>query len=174
VVSVNLSGRQIMHPDIVGTVQDALTRSGLPPHALCLEITESVLLDDVELSTSVLASLKSLGVQIGLDDFGTGYSSLTYLRRFPVDVLKIDRSFVEGVGDSHEDRAIVAAVTDLARALGMTTVGEGVETDAQARELQALGCDAAQGFLWSKAVPDVDALAWVRSAGGGSSLRHTA
>jgi diguanylate cyclase (GGDEF)-like protein/PAS domain S-box-containing protein len=162
-VAVNLSARQLLHPTMIDTVRQALGQSGLAPHALCLEITESVLLDDADLAASVVNKLKSLGVRIALDDFGTGFSSLTYLKRLPVDVLKIDRSFVQDLGASRGDAAIVAGVIDLANSFAMSTVAEGVETAAQARELATLGCGRAQGYLWSKPVPAADALEYMRS-----------
>ncbi|HET9769716.1 MAG TPA: EAL domain-containing protein, partial [Acidimicrobiia bacterium] len=109
--------------------------------------------EDGDSTTRALNRLKSIGVQIGVDDFGTGFSSLTYLKRFPVDVLKIDRSFVEGLGRDPQDRAIVASVVDLAHAFGLTTVAEGIETAGQLAELRALGCERGQGFLWSPALP---------------------
>jgi CheY-like chemotaxis protein len=117
---------------------------------LCLEITESVLMEDVTASRNVLQSLKELGVRLGIDDFGTGYSSLLYLRRFPVDFLKVDRSFVSGLGQNSEDGAIVAGVLGLAHALGVEAIAEGVEQPEQADKLAGLGCELAQGFLWSK------------------------
>ena len=163
-VAVNLSARQLLHPSTVADVRQALTRSGLPPHALCLEITETVLLDDADLAATLLTSLRSLGVRIALDDFGTGFSSLTYLKRLPVDELKIDRSFVKDLGTSRDDGAIVSGVIEFASAFSMVTVGEGVETAAHARELTRLGCERAQGYLWSDPLPADDALAFLRSA----------
>jgi diguanylate cyclase (GGDEF)-like protein/PAS domain S-box-containing protein len=163
-VSVNLSARQLTQPQLVDIVSSALVTSGLLPGQLCLELTESVLLDDARSSTKVLTELKDLGVRIGVDDFGTGYSSLTYLQQFPVDTLKVDRSFVEGLGDSGAlggDRAIVAGVIDLAHAFGLTTVAEGVETAEQLAALRELGCEQAQGFLWSAALPEPQVRAWI-------------
>ena len=146
-VGVNLSARQFTDPDLVSIVADALGRAGIAPGTLSLEITESVLMEEVEATAETLRALKDLGVCLSIDDFGTGYSSLSYLKRFPVDVLKIDRSFVDGLGVDRDDEAIVHAVVDLAHALGLEVVGEGVETVAQFRELQRLGCDAVQGYL---------------------------
>jgi CheY-like chemotaxis protein len=139
--------------DLTRLVLRALNDSGLEPGLLCLEITESVLMEDVGASRTVLQSLKELGVRLGIDDFGTGYSSLLYLRRFPVDFLKVDRSFVMGLGHNSEDGAIVAGVLGLAHALGVGAIAEGVEEPAQADKLAALGCEQAQGFLWSKPLP---------------------
>ena len=152
-VSVNLSARQMSAADLTRLVLRALNDSGLEPGLLCLEITESVLMEDVGASRTVLQSLKELGVRLGIDDFGTGYSSLLYLRRFPVDFLKVDRSFVMGLGHNSEDGAIVAGVLGLAHALGVGAIAEGVEEPAQADKLAALGCEQAQGFLWSKPLP---------------------
>ncbi|MBV8982420.1 MAG: EAL domain-containing protein, partial [Acidimicrobiia bacterium] len=152
-VSVNLSARQMSAADLTRLVLRSLNDSGLEPGLLCLEITESVLMEDVGASRTVLQSLKELGVRLGIDDFGTGYSSLLYLRRFPVDFLKVDRSFVSGLGHNSEDGAIVAGVLGLAHALGVGAIAEGVEEPAQADKLAALGCEQAQGFLWSKPLP---------------------
>jgi diguanylate cyclase (GGDEF)-like protein/PAS domain S-box-containing protein len=163
-VSVNLSARQLMRPELGGVVASALERSGLRPEQLCLEITESILLDDAQFSTRALGTLKDLGVRVGVDDFGTGYSSLTYLQQFPVDTLKVDRSFVDGLAETsgaRGDRAIVAGVIDLAHAFGLTTVAEGVETEEQLAVLRSLGCEQAQGFLWAAAKPGPEALAWI-------------
>ncbi|MBA3653646.1 MAG: EAL domain-containing protein [Actinobacteria bacterium] len=165
-LAVNLSTRQLLHRGVVDTVRQALDRSGLPAAALCLEITESVLLDDTDLAASVLGTLKALGVRIALDDFGTGFSSLAYLKRLPVDVLKIDRSFVEGLGTTRDDGAIASGVVDLANAFAMSTVAEGVETIAQAHVVRALGCERAQGYLWSRPLAGDDALRCLRSLPG--------
>jgi diguanylate cyclase (GGDEF)-like protein len=152
-IAVNLSGRQFADPDLVHAVAEALSQAGLPADALWLEITESVLMEEVEATAETLRGLKSLGLHLSVDDFGTGYSSLSYLKRFPVDTLKIDRSFVDGLGTDAEDSAIVAAVVSLARALNLSVVAEGVERVEQVHELRRLGCDSAQGFLLGRPVP---------------------
>jgi EAL domain-containing protein (putative c-di-GMP-specific phosphodiesterase class I) len=152
-VSVNLSPRQLADPSLVDTVRAALRTTGLPPERLCLEITEGVLLDDSENTTAVLRALHHLGVRLAIDDFGTGYSALSYLKRFPFDELKIDQSFVAGLGDGAPDDAIVAATITMAHALGMIVNAEGVETEAQLRRLRLLGCDRAQGFFLARPVP---------------------
>ena len=153
-VAVNLSARQLESAGLPEFVEATLANStGLDPGLLHLEITESVLMDDVEASRASLQALKALGITLVVDDFGTGYSSLVYLRRFPVDALKVDCSFVAGLGRNADDSTIVAAVVGLARALGLATVAEGVETADQAARLLELGCDQAQGYLWSPAVP---------------------
>jgi diguanylate cyclase (GGDEF)-like protein/PAS domain S-box-containing protein len=152
-ITVNVSGRQLAQPSFPGQVERALSVTGLPPDRLGLELTESVLMDDVERSAVALAGLKALGVQVVIDDFGTGYSSLSYLRRFPVDQLKVDRSFVDGVGVEHDDTAIVALIVALARTLGLRSVAEGVETELQRDELRRLGVDRAQGYLLGRPQP---------------------
>jgi diguanylate cyclase (GGDEF)-like protein/PAS domain S-box-containing protein len=148
--SVNLSGRQLGHPDLIGDVARVLADTGIEPGCVVLEITESVLMEDVESSRSTLDALKALGVRIVVDDFGTGYSSLAYLRRFPVDMLKIDQSFIAGLGEDPSDTAIVAAVVSLAHTLGLEAVAEGVETEEQLAELRRLDCDHAQGYLMAR------------------------
>ena len=152
-VRVNLSPRQLAQPELVDGVVEALARSGLPPAALCLEITETALMDDPVHGARVLTELHDLGVRLAVDDFGTGYSSLAQLKRFPVDVLKIDRSFVVGLGVEAEETAIVEAIISMARALGLEVVAEGVERPEQLDELRRLGCHRAQGWLWARAEP---------------------
>src|SRR6202035_1267068 len=130
-ISVNLSGRQLQQPGLVEEIDAVLRETRLDPNALRLEITETVVMHDAAATLAKLEALKALGVQLAIDDFGTGYSSLGYLKRFPVDNLKIDRSFVKGIGRDVEDTAIVRAVINLTEAVGMTTVAEGVETIGQ-------------------------------------------
>ena len=149
-VSVNFSARQLHHPDVVCDVSRALRRAGLEPGRLVLEMTESVLIDDVDDGLAKLGSLKELGVLLAIDDFGTGYSSLAYLQRFPVDVLKIDRSFVDGIEGDGKRSALVRAVIDLAETFGLKTVAEGVETTAQWRRLRAMGCELGQGYRFAR------------------------
>ncbi|HVL03206.1 MAG TPA: EAL domain-containing protein, partial [Acidimicrobiales bacterium] len=164
-LSVNLSARQLLNPGIVEQVRDAVGSCGLDPGALCLEITESVLLDDTESCARSLRALHALGVCLAVDDFGTGYASLTYLKRLAVDTLKIDQSFVKGLGlgtgSSTRDRAIVAGIIDLAHAFGLTTVAEGVETAEQVAQLHALGCRLAQGYHFSGPLPPAQAAEWI-------------
>jgi len=150
---VNLSARQFERPDVVDTVAAALDESGLPAAALGLEITETVLMGNAAAALGTLTALKALGVGLAVDDFGIGYSSLAYLKRFPVDTLKIDRSFVEGLGTDPIDLPIVQAVMSLGRTLGLEVVAEGVESALQEQTLKALGCERVQGFLYSPAVP---------------------
>ena len=160
VLEVNLSARQVDHPDLVANVERALRDSGLSPDRVVLEITESTLMHDARSALRVLHRLKDLGVALAIDDFGTGYSSLGYLQRFPLDVLKVDKSFVAGLGQEAGGEEIVAAVVGLAHALGLRVVAEGVETHRQLAALQELGCDFAQGYLFSPPVPAADLVAW--------------
>src|SRR5680860_825565 len=149
-VAVNLSARQVAHRDLAATVREILARTGLEPVNLRLEVTESVLVEESASATATLEELSEIGVRLVLDDFGTGYSSLAYLNRFPFDALKIDRSFVEGLGIEQERTAIVEAVIGMARALSLDAIAEGVENEAQLSELRRLGCDYAQGHLFSR------------------------
>jgi diguanylate cyclase (GGDEF)-like protein len=160
-VSVNLSEVQIRHPGMAEEVAGALREAGLPGSCLHLEITESLMMDDVEANLRTLHRLKALGVRLSMDDFGTGYSSLSYLKRFPIDYLKIDQSFVADLGDSVEDREIVGSVIGLGHALGMRVIAEGVERRGQVVQLRALGCRLAQGYLFSKPLPAPQASAYL-------------
>jgi diguanylate cyclase (GGDEF)-like protein/PAS domain S-box-containing protein len=149
-VSVNLSARQVSHRDLAAQIADILARAGLDPAHLRLEITESVLVEESAAPRASLEALSELGVGLVLDDFGTGYSSLAYLNRFPLDALKIDRSFVEALGVEQERTAIVEAIIGMARALSMDVIAEGVENEAQVSELRRLGCDYGQGHFFSR------------------------
>jgi len=160
-MSVNLSPRQLRDPDLVSTVREALQRSRLPGAALCLEITESTVMEGADAGATIQA-LKRLGVRLSADDFGTGYSSLVYLRRFPFDQVKVDRSFVTGLGQDSDDNVIVGAVLSMAAALSLSTVAEGVETQAQRDELLLLGADGGQGWLFSAPLPAVEATDYLR------------
>jgi diguanylate cyclase (GGDEF)-like protein len=160
-VSVNLSAWQFGDDRLVELVATALEESGLAPDALWLEITETAVMADVDSTIGTLAALKALGVHLSIDDFGTGYSSLSYLKRFPVDVLKIDRSFVDGFGTDSEDEAIVTAVVRLAQALGKGVVAEGIENSRQLVGLSELGCDAGQGYFFSRPQPPEVMVAWL-------------
>jgi diguanylate cyclase (GGDEF)-like protein/PAS domain S-box-containing protein len=152
-VSVNVAVQQIVDPKFVPTVAEAIDRTGISPASLCLELTEASLMSDTATTIQALESLLHLGVQLCIDDFGTGYSSLSYLRRFPVSILKIDRSFVKGLGTDDGDAEIVQTITTLAHSLGMVAVAEGVETSEQFEALRAIGCDLAQGFLLGRPAP---------------------
>ncbi|HUF31912.1 MAG TPA: EAL domain-containing protein [Acidimicrobiales bacterium] len=147
-VSVNLSARQLAEPDIVEQIAACLEVAGLPGHALHVEVTESALVEDIDVAAERIAAISQLGVLIALDDFGTGQSSLAYLHRFPVDVLKIDRSFVSTVED--RSTALLAGIIALASGLGAITVAEGIETEAEADTLRVLGCHQAQGFYYAR------------------------
>src|SRR3954452_2211439 len=151
-VTVNLSARQVADEQIVEQVRAALGGSGLEPHRLVLEITETVLMQDRDAAAATLWLLKGLGVRIAIDDFGTGYSSLAYLRRFPIDMLKVAREFVDGLGRDAHDDVITRAIVELATTLGLLTVAEGIETTQQQEHVSALGCDLAQGYLFSRPI----------------------
>jgi diguanylate cyclase (GGDEF)-like protein len=160
--TVNVSAHQLGDPGFADSVARHLGAAGLEPSSICLELTESALMGAGEEPRQALAALKALGVYVAIDDFGTGFSSLAALKRLPVEVVKVDRSFVDGLGTDPEDSAIVASVLSLAHAMGLHVIAEGVETPLQASELVTLGCTVAQGFLWSPAVPAEDV---VRVAG---------
>ena len=151
-VSVNLSAKQFLQPDLIDQVRLALNSCGLNPASLKLEITESMVMQNVESTTQMLGQLRALGVEISLDDFGTGYSSLSYLHRFPISVLKVDRSFVSSMTDNHEHLEIVRTIIALARNLKMDVIAEGVETLEQALELRAMNCEYGQGYYFSRAL----------------------
>ncbi len=157
-LSVNLSGRQLATPELVGEVQAVLAESGLDPASLRLEITETVLMEDGPASARTLEGLKALGVELAIDDFGTGYSSLAYLQRFPVDTVKIDRSFIANVGDDARARAIVHTVTHLAHVLGMRVTAEGIETELHVEFVANAGCDRGQGYFYSRPLPAAEML----------------
>ena len=151
-MSVNLSGKQFMRADLIDQVRDAIKVAGIDPRSLKLEITESIMMENMEGAASTLAQLRALGIELSIDDFGTGYSSLSYLHRFPINTLKIDRSFVGRMDGHNENAEIVRTIIMLARNLGMDVVAEGVETEGQFGRLRELGCGYGQGFLFSKPV----------------------
>jgi diguanylate cyclase (GGDEF)-like protein len=156
-VSINVSAKQLDRDQIIPDVSDALTDSGFDPSMCVLELTESTLMHNVDETVGRLTLLKALGVRVAIDDFGTGYSSLAYLRQFPIDVLKIDRSFVSGITDSSEAVALVRAMVQLGKALGLETTAEGVENDGQRLKLTAENIDSAQGFFFARPL-DVEAV----------------
>ncbi|HVF84808.1 MAG TPA: bifunctional diguanylate cyclase/phosphodiesterase, partial [Abditibacteriaceae bacterium] len=158
-MNVNLSARQFRQPELVSQLHQILEHASLNPNCITLEITESVIMDEAEKTVDTLRNLKTLGVSLAIDDFGTGYSSLSYLRRFPVDTLKIDRSFIHNLGAQSEETEIVRAILSLARTLRLKVVAEGVETEEQLAQLQALDCDLVQGFLFSPPLSSQDASA---------------
>jgi EAL domain-containing protein (putative c-di-GMP-specific phosphodiesterase class I) len=149
-MAVNVSGAELSDPEFAGYVADVIRRHGVPAAQLCLELTETAFVGEWGDLQETLSALSKLGVRVALDDFGTGYSSLTHLQRLRVDILKIDRSFVAQIGRSPRDREIVAAVTAMSHALGITVVGEGIETSHQLDTLAGLECDQGQGFLLAR------------------------
>jgi EAL domain-containing protein (putative c-di-GMP-specific phosphodiesterase class I) len=150
---VNLSARQLSRPDLAETVEGALGEAGLEARCLSLDVTETAYVGALEGNTGALERLREMGVGISIDDFGTGYSSLSYLKRLPADALKIDRSFVVGLGEDLEDTAVVGMVIELAHTFGMEAIAEGVETEGQARLLGEMGCDRAQGYHFARPLP---------------------
>jgi diguanylate cyclase (GGDEF)-like protein len=167
-VSVNVASPHFRDGRLLEDVERSLSDSGLPPHYLTLELTESMLMGPTDEWLAPMQRLKALGVSISLDDFGTGYSSLAYLRRMPIDELKVDRSFVAGLPDDEENAAIVRAVVALADSLDLTVVAEGVETPGQAAYLQSVGCVTCQGWLYARAEPEAEFFARLRAGGLGS------
>ncbi len=161
-LAVNLSARQFRQPFLARSVADALHEAGIAPHRLELELTESLLLEDSESNRNVLATLAEMGVRVAIDDFGTGHSSLSYLKRFDIDTLKIDRSFVSALPTDTEDAAIATAIVAMGHSLHMKVVAEGVETIEQAEFLYGLGCDEIQGYLISRPLPGTQLLAWLQ------------
>jgi EAL domain-containing protein (putative c-di-GMP-specific phosphodiesterase class I) len=171
VMEVNVSGRQLNHKSLVADVAHILADSGLEPENLVLEITESVLMDDIDVAVERLRELKDIGVSIAIDDFGTGYSSLAYLRQLPIDILKIDKTFVDAAsaGNPGGD-AILRAILDLGKGLELKTIAEGVEEASQANYLKNLGCDSAQGYLYARPMPPDDLSIRFETNEWGSSL----
>jgi EAL domain-containing protein (putative c-di-GMP-specific phosphodiesterase class I) len=152
-MAVNFSAVQFKRGDVQQSVIRALEESGLPPALLELELTESILIQDVEGVLASLQGLKQLGVKLSIDDFGTGYSSLAYLKRLDIDRLKIDRTFVRDLATDPEDAAIVRAIIQMAHSLNLRTIAEGVETEDMLTQLRAFGCDEAQGYLFARPLP---------------------
>jgi len=149
-ITVNISARQLVEPGLTRAVAAALAESGIAPEWLVLEMTESMLIEDSESTLARLRSLKALGVRLAIDDFGTGFSSLAYLERFPVDLLKIDKRFVDNVGLEHQESPLARAILGLGGVLGMRVVAEGIETEAQWTRLRELGCELGQGFYLAR------------------------
>ena len=150
VVSVNVSGLQISDTKIVAIIKDALQNSGLAPNKLIIEITESLVMEDLERGLQVLEAIRNIGVNVSIDDFGTGYSSLSYLKKFPISELKIDQSFLRGFPANDEDTAIVRAIIALAHSLDLYVTAEGVETQEQVNGLKNISCELLQGYYFSK------------------------
>jgi EAL domain-containing protein (putative c-di-GMP-specific phosphodiesterase class I) len=164
-VAVNVSPIEFQRGDVVGAVQEALSTSGLQPQRLEVEITESVLLEKTTKNVTTLSRLRELGVRVSLDDFGTGFSSLSYLRSYPFDKIKVDRSFVSDLSKDDRSRMIISAITGLGARFGMSTTAEGVETEEQFEWLRNEGCDEVQGWLFSKAVPATEVPALLAKLG---------
>jgi EAL domain-containing protein (putative c-di-GMP-specific phosphodiesterase class I) len=158
---VNVAVRQLRDGSLVRLVDEALRENDLPPAALWLEITESGVMEDLEAALLTLNALRTMGVTLCVDDFGTGYSSLSYLHRLPVGIVKIDRSFISGVGENGAKEPIVRAVLAMTRAMGHRVVAEGVETEVQRDWLREQGCDLVQGWLYSKADLPANLTAWI-------------
>ncbi|MBS0331033.1 MAG: EAL domain-containing protein [Proteobacteria bacterium] len=152
-VAVNISGKEFWHGNLVTDVREALEQSGLPPHSLHLELTEGIFMQDVEAAVSIILALKGLGVAVAIDDFGTGYSSLAHLKRFPLDILKIDRYFVKDIPHAPVNEALISSILALCRGLKLGTVAEGVENREQLEVLRKLGCQVVQGYFISRPVP---------------------
>jgi EAL domain-containing protein (putative c-di-GMP-specific phosphodiesterase class I) len=165
-MAVNVSVRQFDRCDLPAIVSEVLAETGMPAGQLCLEMTESVLMIDTEENLAQLVRLKALGLTLAIDDFGTGYSSLAYLRRFPVDTLKIDRSFVERLGELTDDSALANTIVQLGQSLGMSTVAEGIEEYGQLAALREMGCEYAQGYYFSRPVPAIEAGRLLRDSSG--------
>jgi EAL domain-containing protein (putative c-di-GMP-specific phosphodiesterase class I) len=161
-MAVNLSPRQFRQPDLVQMVARIVGETGQDPRLLDLEITESALMENVEQAVETLLALKALGIRICIDDFGTGYSSLSYLKRFPLDLLKIDRSFIKGLPDDGDDAAIINAILAMARHLHLEVIAEGVETEQQKDYLLFQQCTSMQGYLFSRPLPAEDLASFAR------------
>jgi diguanylate cyclase (GGDEF)-like protein/PAS domain S-box-containing protein len=173
-LAVNLSARQFRQPFLARFIEDALREAGIDPRRLEIELTESLLMEDNEATSSVLAALAQMGVRVAMDDFGTGHSSLSYLKRFDIDTLKIDRSFVSELPHDAEDKAIATAIVAMGHSLHMRVVAEGVETGEQADCLRAIGCDEMQGYLLSRPMPPEALLPWLEQRIGAMSVRSLA
>jgi EAL domain-containing protein (putative c-di-GMP-specific phosphodiesterase class I) len=169
VMSVNVSGRQFQTSGLVDQIKRVLAETGLAPNLLKLEVTESVLMRDLDATIARMTTIADIGVRLAIDDFGTGYSSLSYLRQFPVDTLKIDRSFVEGLPSDPQALAIVRSIVALAEALDLGVTAEGIEATAQLAQLRELGCDRGQGYLFAKPVSAATLADWI----AGKSTRST-
>ena len=169
-IAINLSAAQLRDPFFAGNVQGILGNSGIDPTLLCFEVTETVVLAD-GCDVSVLWDLRDAGAEVAIDDFGTGYSSLSYLKRLPIDILKIDQSFVAGLGQDDDDSTIVRAIIRLARGLGLRVVAEGVETAIQASVLQRFGCDVAQGYAFGAPMESAALTTWAEERMAGVDLR---
>jgi EAL domain-containing protein (putative c-di-GMP-specific phosphodiesterase class I) len=165
-MSVNVSGRQVTEPGFVDEVARILAETGLDPARLVLEFTEGVLIQDTDATMATLRALKDLGLRLAIDDFGTGYSSLSYVRQFPIDILKIDQSFVASMADGPDETALMHSILNLSETLHLQTVAEGIEDADQLAELQSLGADLGQGFLFAKPLESTDIAALLAANAG--------
>jgi EAL domain-containing protein (putative c-di-GMP-specific phosphodiesterase class I) len=173
-MSVNLSARQLSDASLIADITDSLASHSINPDRLCIEVTESLLIDETEFTMGRLREIHDVGVSLAVDDFGTGYSSLSYLRRYPFDRLKIDRAFVQAMGDGSSSRErdieIVRAIIDLATRLDVDVVAEGIETETEWHLLQDLGCGLGQGFYFSRPVPPIEISPQLTSADGSAPV----
>ena len=170
-MAVNVSGRHLLSGRVHHHVAELLRRSGTDPHRFIVEITETVLLDDLERAAAELTELRNLGVRIAIDDFGTGFTSITHLQQLPVDIIKIDRSFVQRL-HLERDRSLCALITGIAHQLGAITVAEGIETVEQLDAVRAVGCDHAQGYLFARPLPPQELAAWMHTTDPAQVARH--
>ena len=173
-INVNISGVQFSQPNFLTEISTILKETKLSPSMLKLEITESVIMENAESAAAMLSELKALGSKLAIDDFGTGYSSFSHLHRFPIDTLKIDRTFVSRLGDSHESAEIIRAILMLAHNLRMVVVAEGVETAEQANQLKLLGCDYAQGYFLGKPMAAIHAAELIAGSENSATARVSA
>ena len=150
---MNVSGKEFWHEALIDHVRDALAQSGLPPHALQLELTEGIFMDDVDTAVERILALKAVGIGVSVDDFGTGYSSPAHLKRFPLDVLKIDRFFIKDLPNAPANEALISSILSLCKGLDFGTVAEGMENREQLESLRKLGCQIVQGYFISRPVP---------------------
>jgi EAL domain-containing protein (putative c-di-GMP-specific phosphodiesterase class I) len=172
-VSVNLSGQHFDNPDLVNHIREVLLETAFDPAYLKLEITETAVMENAEAAIAMLNSIKKLGIQVSIDDFGTGYSSLSYLHRFPIDTLKVDRSFVDSIDTSAEHSEIVRTIICLAKALNLSVVAEGIENLRQLRELITLECNYGQGYLFSRPQPAAEVEKLLADADAWQELRYS-
>ncbi len=163
-ITINFSIKQFYQKEFLASFQEIVRKTGVRADCLCIEVTESMLMEKPEVIRPILFEIKKMGVQIAIDDFGTGYSSLAYLHRFPLDTLKIDRSFVKEVLASQENHQIVRTIVELGKTLGMKVVAEGIETADQRERLLDMGCEFAQGYFWSPPVPAAQAFQMLRAS----------
>lgn len=171
-IAVNVSPRQFEQPDFVDTVKHVLNDTGMDPRWLELELTEGAVMQDAEKTIDILKELKNLGTRVSIDDFGTGYSSLSFLKRFPIDMLKVDKSFIDDVPEGQDDVAIVKAILAMAKSLSLEVIAEGVETAEQNAFMKGLGCDYMQGFLFYQPLPNRDITAILEQLATPGQKRH--